>query len=90
MVKDFVNLLNREFKDIHQAAIVIAIFTFLSQILGLLRDRALAHIVGPSEALDVYYAAFRIPDFLFVSVASLISMTVLLPVLRHCTIFHPV
>ncbi|MBP6879709.1 MAG: murein biosynthesis integral membrane protein MurJ [Candidatus Pacebacteria bacterium] len=81
MVKDFVNLLNREFKDIHQAAIVIAIFTFLSQILGLLRDRALAHIVGPSEALDVYYAAFRIPDFLFVSVASLISMTVLLPVL---------
>lgn len=81
MVKKFLNLLNREFKDIHQAAIVIAFFTFLSQLLGLLRDRSLAHIVGPSEALDVYYAAFRIPDFLFVSVASLISMTVLLPVL---------
>ncbi len=81
MKTKFLALINREFKDIHQAAIVIAFFTFLSQILGLLRDRSLAHIVGPSEALDVYYAAFRIPDFLFVSVASLISMTVLLPVL---------
>lgn len=81
MVKKVINLLNREFGNINQAAIILGSFTLLSQILGLVRDRTFAHFLGASSSLDVYYAAFRIPDFLFVSVASLVSVTVLLPFL---------
>ncbi len=81
MVKKVFNLLNREFGNINQAAIILGTFTLLSQILGLVRDRMFAHQLGPSASLDVYYAAFRIPDFIFVSVASLASVTVLLPFL---------
>jgi putative peptidoglycan lipid II flippase len=81
MVKRVFNLLNREFKNINQAAIILGTFTLLSQILGLVRDRSFAHFLGPSATLDVYYAAFKIPDFIFMSVASLASVTVLLPFL---------
>lgn len=81
MVKKVFNLLNREFGNINQAAIILGSFTLLSQVLGLVRDRMFAHEIGVSSLLDVYYAAFRIPDFIFVSVASLASVTVLLPFL---------
>lgn len=81
MVSRIVNLLNKEFKSINQAAIILGFFTLVSQVLALVRDRSFAHYLGPSEGLDIYYAAFKIPDFLFVSVASLASITVLLPFL---------
>ena len=55
----------------------------MSQLLGLVRDRLLAHFIGPSLTLDLYYAAFRIPDFIFVSVASLVSIAVLIPFLSE-------
>jgi putative peptidoglycan lipid II flippase len=81
MVKRVFNLLNREFANINQAAIILGFFTLISQVLGLVRDRMFAHNLGPSSSLDVYYAAFKIPDFIFVSIASLASVTVLLPFL---------
>lgn len=81
MVKKVFSLLNREFGNINQAAIILGTFTLLSQVLGLVRDRMFAHEIGVSSLLDVYYAAFRIPDFIFVSVASLASVTILLPFL---------
>ena len=36
-----------------------------SRLLGLIRDRALASKFGAGEILDVYYAAFKIPDFIY-------------------------
>lgn len=66
---------------LHEAAYLLALFALLSQLLGLVRDRLLAHIFGAGVTLDVYYAAFRIPDFLFVSVASVVSLFVLIPFL---------
>ncbi len=36
----------------------------LSRILGLVRDRALAHYLGTSDAADAFRAALRIPNFL--------------------------
>jgi putative peptidoglycan lipid II flippase len=79
MVSKFFKLLNRDITTMNQAALVLAVFSLLSQLFGLLRDRLLASMVGPSAALDVYYAAFRIPDFIYVSVASLFSVTVIIP-----------
>jgi putative peptidoglycan lipid II flippase len=63
----------------NQAALVLAVFSILSQLIGLFRDRFLASTIGPSASLDVYYAAFRTPDFIYNAIASLFSVTVLIP-----------
>lgn len=46
-------------------AIVIAFFSLLSRLLGLLRDRLLFSTFGAGDMLDTYYAAFRLPDLIF-------------------------
>ncbi len=79
MVQRLLKIFYREFGGMHEAAYLLGTFALLSQVLGLVRDRLLAHSFGASSVLDVYYAAFRIPDFLFVSVASFASATVLVP-----------
>lgn len=50
---------------IFSGALIIGSASFLSRILGLLRDRIFASEFGASELLDSYYAAFRIPDLIF-------------------------
>ncbi len=79
MVSKFLKMLNRDVASMNQAALVLGTFSLLSQIFGLLRDHLLASLVGPSAALDVYYAAFRIPDFIYNSIAVLFSVTVIIP-----------
>jgi putative peptidoglycan lipid II flippase len=83
MPKKILTFLNKEFNGINEAALLLGGFAFLSQILGLIRDRTLASVIGPGPILDTYYAAFRIPDFLYISIASLASVTVLLPFLME-------
>lgn len=80
MVRKIFSIFNKEF-NINQAALLLGSFALISQILGLLRDRSLAHFLGPSSTLDIYYAAFRVPDFIFTAIASLASFTVLVPFL---------
>src|SRR3989338_3560243 len=75
----FFRIFGREYGNINQAAFLLGSFAFLSQILGLLRDRFIAHFIGPSPELDAYYAAFRAPDLIFICIASLASITVLIP-----------
>jgi len=81
MVQRVFNVLNKEFTGLHQAAYLLGTFALFSQILALVRDRLLAHSFGAGSVLDVYYAAFRIPDLIFVSIASFVSITVLIPFL---------
>ncbi len=76
-------IIGKEFHGLNEAALLLGGFTLLSQILGLIRDRSLAYMVGAGPVLDVYYAAFRIPDFLYISIASLASITVLMPFLMN-------
>ena len=45
--------------------IIIGFFSVVSKLIGLFRDRLLASTFGASGDLDVYYAAFRLPDFVF-------------------------
>lgn len=75
--------IGKEVRGMHQAAYVLAAFALLSQLLALVRDRLFAAEFGASHTLDVYYAAFRIPDLLFATVASLLSLYALLPVLSR-------
>ncbi|MCB9811310.1 hypothetical protein H6783_00130 [Candidatus Nomurabacteria bacterium] len=69
----------KEVRGLHQAAYVLGLFAFGSQLLALLRDRLLAHQFGAGAELDVYYAAFRVPDLLYVLLASTLSVYVLIP-----------
>lgn len=79
MVKKFLDLFNKEIGGLHEAAYLLAFFAFLSQLLALVRDKLLAHNFGASPILDIYYAAFRVPDLIFVSIASVVSASVLIP-----------
>lgn len=81
MVKKLISLFNREWRGLHEAAILIGLFTLLSQIIALFRDRLLAHLFGAGETLDIYYAAFRIPDLTFAVVGSFMSALVIIPLL---------
>lgn len=81
MVKKLLSFFSREWNGLHEAAFLLGLFAILSQILALFRDRLLAHLFGASQTLDIYYAAFRIPDFVFVGIASFISALVLIPIL---------
>ncbi|MEI6480239.1 MAG: murein biosynthesis integral membrane protein MurJ [bacterium] len=79
MMQRIFSYLNKEIKGLHEAAYFLAIFTFLSQVLGLVRDKLLAHFFGASAMLDVYYASFRIPDLIFVTISSLVAVSALIP-----------
>lgn len=79
MVKRFLALFNREIGGLHEAAYLLGFFALLSQILALVRDKLLALNFGAGHALDIYYASFRIPDLIFVSISSLVSASILLP-----------
>lgn len=76
-------VIGREVRGMHQAAYLLAAFALLSQLLALVRDRLFAAEFGAGHTLDIYYAAFRIPDLLFATVASLLSLYALLPVLSR-------
>ena len=72
-------LVMRPVRDLHQAAYLLATLTIASQILALLRDRTFANTFGAGQVLDLYYAAFRVPDLVFALVSSLVSAYVLIP-----------
>lgn len=74
-----IRALVRPIRGLHQAAYLLAGLTLGSQALALLRDRTFAHTFGTGQELDLYYAAFRVPDLIFALVASLVSAYVLIP-----------
>jgi putative peptidoglycan lipid II flippase len=86
MVRDILQALQaplrgiaRPIQGLHQAAYLLAGLTLASQVLALLRDRLFASVFGAGAQLDVYYAAFKVPDLVFALVASLVSAYVLIP-----------
>ncbi len=52
-------------KHITLGALILGGSYFFSAVLGLLRDRLLAGSFGAGLELDVYFASFRIPDFIY-------------------------
>lgn len=79
MVQRLFGTLTAPIRGLHQAAYLLAGLTFASQLLALLRDRIFAGAFGAGETLDLYYAAFKIPDLVFALVASLVSAYVIIP-----------
>ena len=58
------SILNVQTKSINSAALILGAASLASAFLGLLRDRLLAHQFGAGDELDIYYAAFKVPDFI--------------------------
>lgn len=58
-------LIKLESKTITAAAILIGALSFVSRLLGIFRDRILAAEFGAGPMLDIYYAAFRLPDLVY-------------------------
>lgn len=58
-------IFNSQSKTVTFAALLLGISALISRLLGLLRDRLLAGTFGAGQELDIYFAAFRIPDFVY-------------------------
>ena len=58
-------LFQGQINSIALAALLVAFSSLTSRFLGIFRDRILAGSFGAGDTLDVYYAAFRIPDLIF-------------------------
>ena len=61
----FNHIFNSQTKTVTSAAILLVGSALISRLLGLIRDRLLAGAFGAGSELDVYFAAFRIPDFVY-------------------------
>jgi len=59
------NIFKRQINSITIAAALVAFSSLASRFLGVVRDRILAGQFGAGTTLDIYYAAFRIPDLIF-------------------------
>ena len=79
MVRKILNLFYQEYGGLHKAALILAVSSIVSAAFGLLRDRLLAGNFGAGESLDIYYAAFKIPDFIYIISLSVISVNALIP-----------
>ncbi|MFZ2500373.1 MAG: lipid II flippase MurJ [Minisyncoccia bacterium] len=79
MVRQLLERIAAPVRGLHQAAYLLAGLTLASQALALLRDRTFAHTFGAGQTLDIYYAAFRVPDLVFALVSSLVSAYVIIP-----------
>lgn len=76
LVKKGINAFVSKQTNIFTAAFFIVLTTIFSQILGILKYRLLVSLFGASSDLGVFFAAFRIPDFIFqVVIAGALSST---------------
>ncbi|MCX6794477.1 MAG: murein biosynthesis integral membrane protein MurJ [Candidatus Falkowbacteria bacterium] len=61
----FKDIFKRQINSITVAAALVALSSLASRLLGIIRDRILAGQFGAGTTLDIYYAAFRIPDLIY-------------------------
>lgn len=50
---------------IFKGSLIIGSFSFLADLVALLRDRILTSHFGATRMLDIYYSAFKLPDLIF-------------------------
>lgn len=61
----FKEIFQKQINSITVAAALVAASSLASRLLGVVRDRILAGQFGAGAELDIYYAAFRIPDLIY-------------------------
>src|SRR3989344_3058055 len=83
MMREALRFLASPVRGLQAAVYVLAASALLSSVLALLRDRLFAHVFGAGTELDIYFTAFRIPDLIFVTIGSLVSVYILIPELAR-------
>ncbi|MDP3986144.1 MAG: murein biosynthesis integral membrane protein MurJ [Candidatus Veblenbacteria bacterium] len=68
---------------VSRSAVIIGVLSVLSRLIGVLRDRLLASTFGAGTVLDAYYAAFKVPDFIFNTFVLGALASALIPVFVH-------
>ncbi len=58
-------LLHSKAATISSAALILGLASFTSRLIGVVRNRIFAHEFGAGASLDIYYAAFKVPDFMY-------------------------
>ncbi|HOU46117.1 MAG TPA: murein biosynthesis integral membrane protein MurJ [Candidatus Pacearchaeota archaeon] len=58
-------IINAKTQSVATSAIIISIAALASKFLGLIRDGLVSGYFGTSSLADVYFTAFKIPDFIF-------------------------
>ena len=61
----FKKIFHQQINSITVAAALVALSSLFSRLLGIIRDRILAGQFGAGTNLDIYYAAFRVPDLIY-------------------------
>lgn len=51
-------------KKLLKAGVIVSLMTFLSRVLGLIRDAVVANLMGASSGSDIFFFANKIPNFL--------------------------
>lgn len=64
VVRNIFDFLIAKQTSILSGAVIIMVTVLLSKVLGLIRDRLLAHIFPP-DSVAIFFAAFRLPDLIF-------------------------
>ena len=64
-LKNSSNLLFKQQSSILSGAVVISLMLLASAVLGLVKKRLYASIITPGPELDVFFAAFKLPDITF-------------------------
>lgn len=85
MVQRLLGFFDRELGGLHQAAFFLALSAIGSKLLALLRDRFLASTFGAGKTLDVYYASFILPDYLYNFLLFIVSASALIPLFLEKT-----
>lgn len=92
MIKEILDKIDLKFKDILQkndgsyknlilhSALSLTFTSGLSYIFGFIRDRILTQEFGVSRELDIYYAAFVLPDILLAVFVTTCVSAVLIPI----------
>src|SRR3989338_5481940 len=76
----FTKIFHADLENIHHAALWLGFFGISADILGLFRDRFLAGMFGASRTLDIYFAAFRVPDFIYTFMLLFTASTAIIPI----------
>jgi putative peptidoglycan lipid II flippase len=83
-MKNFIkNSLGAGIYSINAAAFILGAAGLVSRLLGIFRDRMLAAHFGAGRELDIYYAAFQIPDFMAVLFLLGAASSAILPVFQE-------
>jgi putative peptidoglycan lipid II flippase len=57
-------MMKHKHRTLLSATYLVSLFTFLSRMLGFVRDMVLAQLFGAEALMDAFYVAFRVPNFM--------------------------